>query len=147
MSQEIQEQQFPIVMKNGLVHWVGVDTHQRVQQALASQLTHNFMKVAELGITLNTADISGVYTMEQYDDLAKIKQGMWQCPYKKWHKKKGECECQVDFYEQQKRARQEIENAKNNKVDTQEQRAEKQREWRKIGDELKAKGVLRKVKK
>ena len=144
MTQEIQEQHLPIVMKSGLVHWVTEATHLRFQEATNAQKAHSLIRIAELGISINTAEMEGAYTMEQYDDLAKIKQGMWQCLYKKWHKKKGECECQVDFYKQQKRIAEELEDMKNNRIDTPEERAKKQKAWREIGEELKAKGVIKK---
>lgn len=90
------ENKRPVVMKGGLVHWVGEDTAQRIQGALQAQRAHSFMKITELDITINTAEIEGVYTMEQYEDIAKVKQGMWQCEFRIWHKRREECECRVE---------------------------------------------------
>lgn len=92
----------PVAMKGGLVHWVTTDTAERIQQQLQTQTAHTFMRIRELNITINTAEVEGVYTMDQYEDLCKVKQGMWQCEYRNWHNKgKRECECKKDFFSQQ----------------------------------------------
>jgi hypothetical protein len=90
---EIQEIKLPIVMKNGLVHWVTEMTHEKIQMALQIQSSHSFMKITELEITINTAEISGIYTIKQYEEITNIKQGKWQCELGKWHEKKEICEC------------------------------------------------------
>ncbi len=87
MSQELVrfEGKQPIVMKGGLVHWVTPETAERFQNQLQTQTSHTFVRLKDANITINTAEVEGVYTMAQYDDLCKVKQGMWQCQYQTWH--------------------------------------------------------------
>lgn len=89
----IVDDRLPVMMKSRAVHWVSPETHGRIQQQLQQQSGHTFMRIAELGITINTAEIEGAYAREQYDDLARIRAGMWQCMWKKWHNKKDDCQC------------------------------------------------------
>lgn len=104
MTQELTqyEGKQPLLMKGGLVHWITAETAERIQQQLQSQTSHTFMKISELNITINTAQVEGVYTMGEYSNIEKVKQGMWQCEYRNWHNKgKRECECQKEFYRKQ----------------------------------------------
>lgn len=142
MTNEIETQKMPVMMKDGLVHWVGPETHARIQQALVDQRGHNFIKLIELGITINTAEISAVYTLEQYQDLEKAKQGMWQCSYKKWHEKRGVCECKRNFYEEQKAAREAIEDARLNRKPTEEERMRSAEAMDAVRIDLERRGVL-----
>lgn len=95
MTQELTtfEGKQPIVMKSSLVHWVTKETADRIQAQLQNQTAHSFMRIREIDATINTAEVEGVYTMEQYDDLVKVKQGLMQCAYRRWHDRKERCDC------------------------------------------------------
>lgn len=93
----ISDGKLPILMKGGLVHWVSPELHAKVQKQLSGQSGHTFMTLTELGCTINTAEIEAPYTLEQYAAWSKAKQGMWQCEYRNWHKKNGECECKAEW--------------------------------------------------
>ncbi len=81
-------------MRDGIVHWVSKETWDNVSRAMDAQTGHQFLTIRELGnIKLNTADMTGLYTVLQYETMVRIKQGQFQCSYQKWHKKKEECEC------------------------------------------------------
>ncbi len=148
MTQEItiRKDKMPVVMKNDLVHWVSTETHTRVQEALNAQSGHSFMKVSELGITLNTAEIAGVYTLNQYQDMVKLKQGMWQCEYQKWHKKREECECKKDAWRKLEEIQRAREIDEENKPLTDEEKAINKKQMDKMRKDLEALGVLKKVK-
>jgi hypothetical protein len=89
--------ELPIVMKGGLVHWVKEETWRKISQILETQTAHGFIRIRELDVTLNSADIEGAYTLAQYGDIEKVKQGMWQCAYRNWHNKgKRECDCAAE---------------------------------------------------
>lgn len=94
----VQEAKTPLVMKSGLVHWLSAETAKRLEQSLATQQAHGFIRIQELGITINTAEIGdGILTTEQYANLEKKKAGMWQCVEKNWHEKKiRDCTCHQD---------------------------------------------------
>ncbi len=113
----------PILMKGGLTHWVSEETWGRVSETLANQKQHSFMRISELGgIVINTAEIEGVYTVAQYDDLTKIKQGMWNCAYRTWHLRKGECECKGELMKKHREELARIREQAENKPLTDEQK-------------------------
>lgn len=89
----VVDNRLPVLMKSKIVHWVSPETHARIQTQLQSQVAHTFMRISELAVTINTSEIEGVYTVEQFEDLAKVRAGMVQCPYRRWHGRKEECDC------------------------------------------------------
>jgi hypothetical protein len=120
---ELDTIKLPIVMKNGLVHWVSETTHEKIQMALQIQSSHSFMKITELGITINTAEIAGIYTIKQYEEITNIKQGMWQCELKKWHGRKEVCECKkIKAQQDEENRRKAIEEAENKDLTPEEKK-------------------------
>lgn len=103
------ESKWAIVMKNGLVFWVGEETSNRASQHLVNQSGHSFLTIAELGETINTAEIEGIYSFAKFDEMQRVKVGDWKCPWGKWHMKKERCECKL---EADRKAAQELENKK-----------------------------------
>lgn len=102
----------PLVMKNGLVHWLTDQTAAKLEDHLSKQSGHTFVKVTELNITINTAEIDGLYTADQYEELGKIKDGQWKCQYGNWHNKgKRECECKKEHFRKAEDARKKIQEA------------------------------------
>jgi len=134
-----------ILMKNGLSHWVSNEIGDRLQDILQKQASHTFIKIKELGITINTAEIAGVYTQSQYDDLMKIKQGMWQCQYKKWHTKRETCNCakenaKIEREKEERRREQEYE-----KNLTDEQKEKISKKFQELREEIKRLGLNKRV--
>lgn len=137
MTQTIEKTKYPILMKSKLVHFVSQDIAEKIQQQLLQQTGHTFIKIIELGITINTAEIEGVYTMEQYESLIRIKQGEWLCIYKKWHGKKAECRCQEEINRERIEERKRKEDAKNNHPQTPEEKMKISARIKEIKDWLK----------
>lgn len=98
-----------VLMKSGLIHWVTEETGTKLSEHLANQSAHSFIRINELNITLNSAEMEGVYTQKQYEDVCRVKSGEWQCAYGNWHLKRGECKCKEEKRRQleqdQRRAR------------------------------------------
>lgn len=142
MIQEItiRKNQMPVMMKSGLVHWVTLQTSERIQKQLQTQSGHTFMTISELSITINTAEIEGVYTLEQYESLINTKQGRYQCAYQKWHEKKALCECGKEIMAKRHAEAQKKEMQYHNR--TPEEQAIVSDTLRSIGDELRRQGVL-----
>lgn len=96
-------ERMPLLMKSGVVHWLDKELGERLQKQLETQTAHSFVKLRALNITINTAEVEGVYTMDQYESIEKARQGMWQCSYGQWHNKgKRECECRREYFNQQR---------------------------------------------
>lgn len=94
MTTELATIQKAIVMKTGLVLWVAEERANYLEDILASQDGHKFVKIDDE--TINTAQIEGIYKREKYEELVKIKRGMWQCSYLQWHNRTADCECRID---------------------------------------------------
>lgn len=133
----------PLVMKGGVTHWVSIAMAEKIQEQLLSQTAHTFIRLRELGITINSAEIEGVYTISQYDAIAKTKEGMWQCEYMKWHNKgKRECECKAEFYRERDRKRRELRTQDIYRELNPEERARSIKKFESIGDVLRRQGVI-----
>jgi len=96
---EAYKEKWIILMKSGLVHWVSKETGEKASEHVSVQTGHSFMRIRELGgISINTAEMEGVYTHKQYEDMCRGHGGEWQCAYQNWHKKKGgECHCREEI--------------------------------------------------
>lgn len=131
------------MMRSGLVHWVKTATAERIQKVLETQTGHSFINITELGITLNTADVEGVYTQEQYGDVVKLKQGMFQCEYRKWHGKKETCDCKREREREHAEVMRQAREREENRELTPEERAANLKRIREIGDGFRAKGFVK----
>lgn len=115
----------PILMKTGLVHWLKIERWEKLSDLLASQAGHQFIKIPELGnIVINTAEIAQTLTLEQYEDHCRIKEGQWQCAYRVWHPKKGECQCKQEYYRRERERKEREKKAEEEKPLTPEQQEE-----------------------
>lgn len=118
-----EERRF-IMMKSGLVHFVTEETGRKMSDHLANQSGHTFVKIKELDdISINTAEMEGVYNHEQYTELCRVKSGEWKCSYGKWHKKGGECKCKEDHYKAEQQRKKDAEEAEYAKTLTPEEKA------------------------
>lgn len=130
----IPKDELPVLMRSGLVHWVKTDTHTKLRAVLTNQNGHSFVNLSELNITINTADISAVCTVDEYQDLMKIKEGMRKCAYRKWHGKKEECQCEKDALDRARTARAQAERDADNKPLTPEERERNQENFRTMNE-------------
>lgn len=128
-----------IIMKSGLVHWVTKETGEKVANHLGAQEAHGFLKITELGITINSAEIEGVYGHEQYEDQVRVKEGQWQCAYRRWHLKKGECRCKIEIAREEAQKRERDARAQE-KPPTPEERAAHQEALKRMSEEGALKG-------
>lgn len=144
MTQEltIPKDERPVLMRSGLVHWVSMATAERIQQVLAVQTGHSFINVSEKGITVNTADVEGVYTLEQFEDLAKVKQGMFQCEYQVWHAKRETCDCKAEARRRHEAAMKKAAEARDHRPLTEEEKKKSREAMHSIGDELRRRGIF-----
>lgn len=94
-----------IVMKSGLSFWVKRETADRASAHIVGQQSHSFLRIAELGETINTAEIEGIYTPERYTEIQRVEAGEWKCQFEKWHTKKGRCECEKEAKEKEENQR------------------------------------------
>lgn len=141
---EIQEGKRPLVMKSGLTHWLSEKTATNIERVLAEQTAHGFIRINELGITINSAEIGeGILTIQQYHDLQRKKQGMWQCEEGHWHEKRiRECTCRADRIKDERRKADQQKRDEENRPLTEEERAANNERIRKMGEQLVLQGTL-----
>lgn len=137
----IREDQLPLVMKSQIVHWLSIATAERIQKQLQSQSSHTFITITELSITINSAEIEGMYTLEQYESLVNTKQGKYQCAYRTWHEKRAVCECGKEIMAKRHAAAQKKEMEFHPRTPEQQEHISKT--LKSIGDELRRRGVLK----
>ena len=124
MTNEIAhyEEKWIILMKSGLVHWVSKETGSKASEHLANQSGHSFIRIKELNnITINSAEVEGVYDHAKYTELCRVKSGEWQCSYGNWHMKKGECQCKKEWVKKQREEEEKKRRAESEKPQTPEE--------------------------
>jgi len=105
----IHENLYAVVKKNGMVYWVKEETGKALEQSLINQEAHGFIRIKEVPVTFNSAELDGVYTKQQYEDIMRAKNGEWQCPHRKWHKKNFKCDCSTEIWKKHEQERIETE--------------------------------------
>ena|SRR3990167_1328659 len=101
MTNQLSNKQKCLVMRNGIEIWLDGDKANKIG---------NDMLVIPRGIFkaedrfLNTADIIGIFTPEDMDNLTRRKNGQWKCEKRgRWHDRGIKCECLTIEQEEIKR--------------------------------------------
>lgn len=92
MTQELSLPQECIVLRNGMKHWVSVETAEKIKSILASG-NGKFIRIEETNIMINIADVTGVFNPQAMEDYDRTKQGQVQCKYGNWHSRDEVCQC------------------------------------------------------
>lgn len=147
MTTAVDERKMVIVMKTGLVFWVRGETGKKAQMHLESQTAHSFIRITELGETINTAEIAGIHNPETYDELNRYKAGDYKCQWGKWHEKRQRCDCAVEVRKAHEEAKNKAERDAANKPPTPEEKARTEETLRKNREILESRGVIGKTKR
>lgn len=89
MTTELSKIQMCVLLRNGMQIWVEKEKADKLQNILQGIDNSKFIKYEN--ITINTADITGVFEAKDLDNYTKIKKGQWQCKKGYWHSKEEEC--------------------------------------------------------
>lgn len=92
-----------IQMRSGVELWIESERAETLQDALEKITSSKFVRFDER--TINTADIVGVFTALDMQDLVRRKNGQWRCQHGTWHDQKENCSC-VDKLERDRREKQ-----------------------------------------
>lgn len=136
MSTELAREERIIYMKSGLPHFVETERVAPLEKLLESGSGHRFVKLPN-GQVINTAEIEGIYTIERYAELQKIKEGYRCCEYGKWHARKEECQCRRERWEKHQEELKRIARENEEKPPTPEEQARNLEAFT-IGNERKA---------
>jgi len=116
------EEKRVLLMKSGLIHWLTQETGDKLAEHISNQGGHSMVRIRELGIVVNTAEVEGLYNHAQYKEICRVKSGEWQCSYGKWHQKKGECRCALEKQKEVEQAEREREEEILNRSSSPEER-------------------------
>ena len=90
MTNEITKIQKCILMRSGIQIWLN---EERIKN-LITLINSDKSKLVEIdGDYINTADISGIFSAEEIEDLTRRKNGQWKCKWGNWHDKFKKCDC------------------------------------------------------
>jgi len=134
MSEDEKTEYRAIVMRTGVTHWVEKPDADRIKALVLSENPPKHAEIEEKMISL--ASIEGIYTIEEFDDLARIKQGMWQCGERTWHKRKDECDCQREMAKKRHQEEQAAREREMNKELTPEERERARQRMAEITESL-----------
>lgn len=139
---DVALQKHVILMKSSLTLLVEASTADTIAAALGSQSGHTFFRIKELGETINSAEIEGIYSPSKYEELLKMKGGEYKCAFERWHKKREICTCKFDLAKEREDKLKEIRRKAESAAITPAQRAEASRIAKKMRIEMEASGVL-----
>jgi hypothetical protein len=81
-----------ISMRNGVNVWLEKSRMEALYQVLEKSRESRFITFD--GTVINTADIVGIFTPQQMDEMGKRKRGLWPCRYGEWHARSElSCDC------------------------------------------------------
>ena len=98
MNTELTKPQKVILIRGGIEIWLDADKAAIIEQQLVTQSTHNFIRLKDLGQTVNTADIVGIFTPDAIEGKVRRRAEQWQCAKGKWHAKNESCDCWLGTY-------------------------------------------------
>ncbi len=90
MSTELTKNLMCIKLRSGIEIWVERERAENLINLLGTAKT----KFIELGDeVINSADIEGVFSPKTMEDMARRKNGAYQCKFGSWHDKFEKCSC------------------------------------------------------
>lgn len=94
MIKEVSKKQMVILMRSGVEIWVDDERAKKLQQLLKNLSVNIFIDFD--GRSFNTADITGVFTPQDLEDLKRRKNGQYKCQWGIWHDRQEVCNCKAE---------------------------------------------------
>ena len=88
MTNELSKKQLCLYIRNGIEIWLDEDKAQDYMKYLLDEPS-KFNRIE--GRIINTADVVGLFSPEDLDDLKRRKMGQWKCDKGYWHSKNEDC--------------------------------------------------------
>jgi Mg2+/Co2+ transporter CorC len=87
---ELSKKLMCIQMRSQVELWLEAEKSEKLQEILQTITGSKFVRFE--GRTINTADIVGIFTALDMEELTRRKNGEWKCQYNFWHPRKEDCE-------------------------------------------------------
>jgi len=94
MDKQITKIQKCILLRQDIEIWIDEEKANQIQTLLAGSFNGRFIKVEDR--IVNVADISGIFSARDLEDLKRRKLGQWKCDEGKWHSRTDICNCTED---------------------------------------------------
>ena len=94
MSQEVSNQQMCVLMRSGIEIWIDKERANRLIVILNKLNKSIFIDFEDR--CFNTADITGIFTPQDLEDLKRRKNGQYKCQWGIWHDKQEICNCKAE---------------------------------------------------
>ncbi len=94
MTIEISKKQMCVLMRSGVEIYIDDEKAKKLQQLLKNLSTHIFIDFENR--SFNTADITGVFTPQDLEDLKRRKNGQYKCQWGVWHDRQEICNCKAE---------------------------------------------------
>lgn len=91
MQNEVSKSLFCILMRNGIEIWREQEEIKKLQEVLTAIKNSTFIHFGNM--TINTADITGIFDAITMSEHTQRKNGKWKCEFEEWHDKFAKCEC------------------------------------------------------
>jgi hypothetical protein len=91
MDKDITKKLMCIQVRSGVEIWAEADRVKVLQDNLYKLKNPIFVNYE--GQTINTADITGIFTAETMSNHTQRRNGRWQCEHGNWHDKFEKCAC------------------------------------------------------
>ena len=91
MNKELSNPMVCICMRNGVEIWIEASRAIKLMNLLESSNPPQFITFENRFI--NRADLVGIFTASDMEDVTRKKNGQWKCDKGTWHDKGERCEC------------------------------------------------------
>lgn len=91
MEKQIATIQKCVLLRQDIEIWVSEEKAKQIRDLLLGNFNGRFIKIEDR--IINVADITGVFSAQDLEEVRRRKQGQWKCEYGNWHEKKEECSC------------------------------------------------------
>jgi hypothetical protein len=88
---ELSKNLLCIQIRSGVEIWQEQDKIKKLQEALSVIKQSTFIHFGDM--TINSADVVGIFDAKTMEDSTNRKNGMWKCVSGEWHGKYEKCEC------------------------------------------------------
>ena len=79
-----------VLMRSGIEIWVNQERAEKISNLLGVK-NIRFLDIGKE--TINSADVSGIFSAKTMEDVRRRKNGQWQCDLGTWHQRGEKCVC------------------------------------------------------
>lgn len=94
MENQLSKNLVCVLMRSGIEIWVENDRAENLKKVLSEIKESKFINYN--GETINTADISGIFSADVMSEHTRRKNGLVKCKYNYWHQRNNPCSCRTE---------------------------------------------------